>query len=389
MTSILISYLSKISIFEIYLFTRTKENNEYKIPENISRTIIKYNINNLIREAKKKRIDILIYNFYDYEEINILNNIKEFKTILYNHSCFLFWFYSNKYNLIYSLYKSYKNAKYVISLIPFENDYLFKKWGINSILMDNFITYEYNKVIPSNLKSKIIIMIGRASDRDKRFDLGIQSMIYIIKKVPQSKMIVISDLKDLDYLQNLTKNLTLDNHIKFIGYTNIPEIYYKNASLHIFPTISESFGLVMCETKIYGIPNIIVGIDYISAIKGGTIIVYDDKPRSIAREAIKILRNDNYRKKLGKDARKSMKQFNNDLTLNKWVNLLLAVYKGKEYYDIIRLQEKKIKVKNAKEIMKSQIKILKMRDISFKNISISNIENYTLLVKYLQKIKNG
>ena len=190
-------------------------------------------------------------------------------------------------------------------------------------------------------------------------------------------------------MYNLTKNLTLDNHIKFIGYTNTPEIYYKNASLHIFPTISESFGLVMCETKIYGIPNIIVGIDYISAIKGGTIIVYDDKPQSIAREAIKILKNENYRKKLGKDARKSMKQFNNDLTLNKWVNLLLSIYKGKQYYDIIRLQEKKIKEKDVKKIIKNQIKILKMREISFKNISIRNIENYTLLVKYLKNIKKG
>ena len=388
LTSLLINYLSKITFLELYLFTQIKEKNEYKIPENISRTITKYNINNLIREAKKK-IDILIYNLYHYEEINILNNIKEFKTIFYNHSCFLFWIYAHSFDLVYSLYTSYKKAKYVISLVPFENDYIFKKWGINSILMDNFITYEYNKVIPSDLKSKIILMIGRASDKYKRFDLGIKSMKYIIKKVPQSKMIIISDLNDLDYMHNLIRNLTLDNHIKFVGYTNSPEIYYKNASLHIFPTISESFGLVMCETKIFGIPNIIVGIDYISPIIGGTIIIYDDNPESIAVEAIKILNNDTYRIKLGNDARKSMKTFHNNLTLNKWVNLILAIYNGKQYYDSLRLQEIKIKEKDAKTIMQKQIKLLKMRDVSFKNISIRDIENFTLLINYFQKIKNS
>ena len=259
----------------------------------------------------------------------------------------------------------------------------------NGELMDNFITYEYDKVIPSDLKSKIILMIGRASDKFKRFDLGIKSMKYIIKKVPQTKMIIISDLKDLDYMHNLIKNLTLDNHIKFVGYTNSPEIYYKKASLHIFPSISESFGLVMCETKIFGIPNIIVGIDYISPIIGGTIIVYDDNPESIAVEAIKILNNDTYRIKLGKDARKSMTAYHNNLTLNKWVNLILAIYKGKQYYDSIRFQETKIKEKNAKKIMKKQIELLKMREMSFKNISIKDIENFTLLIKCLQKIKNS
>ena len=205
-------------------------------------------------------------------------------------------------------------------------------------------------------------------------------MKYIIKEVPQSKMIIISDLNNLDNMYDLIKNLTLNNHIKFVGYTNTPEIYYKNASLHIFPSISESFGFVLCETKMFGIPNIIIGIDYISSIIGGTIIVYDDNPESISREAIKILNDNNYRIKLGKEARKSMKKFNNNLTLNKWVNLILAIYNGKQYYDSIRLKDINIKENNIQKIMKNQITLLKMRKKSFKNITIRDIENFTLLI---------
>ena len=41
-----------------------------------------------------------------------------------------------------------------------KNDYLFKKCGINSIIMDNPLTKEYNSVIPSELNQKNIIMIG-------------------------------------------------------------------------------------------------------------------------------------------------------------------------------------------------------------------------------------
>ena len=68
-------------------------------------------------------------------------------------------------------------------MVPFENDYLLKKWGIDSILMTNFLTYDYNSVIPSTLSSKNILMIGRADDKIKRFDLGIKAMHYIIKEI--------------------------------------------------------------------------------------------------------------------------------------------------------------------------------------------------------------
>lgn len=57
--------------------------------------------------------------------------------------------------------------------------------------------------------------------------------------------------------------------------------------------------MILSETKIFGIPNIIYDIDYLALVKEGTIIVYDDNPITIAKEAIIILKDDNYRKKLG------------------------------------------------------------------------------------------
>jgi glycosyltransferase involved in cell wall biosynthesis len=267
----------------------------------------------IIKILKREKIDILIYHFYDELEIKTLNNLKNTKTIYYNHSCALIWIYAQFYYYYRTLYSAYKQSKYVISLVPFENDYLFKKWGINSILMSNFISYEYNSVIPSDLSSKTILMIGRGSDRLKRFELGIESMKYIIKEIQDIKMKIISDFFLIEHLKQLVNKLNLDNCVEFVGYTSVPEIFFNNASLHIFPSICESFGLVLSETKIFGIPNIVVGLDYISIVKGGTIILYDDKSESIAKEAIKILKDDNYRKKLGREARKSMKKFKNEL----------------------------------------------------------------------------
>ena len=58
--------------------------------------------------------------------------------------------------------------------------------------------------------------------------------------------------------------------------------------------------MVLSETKIFGIPSIIIGLDYLTLAKKGNVIIYDDNPSAIAKEAIKILKNEKNRKFLGK-----------------------------------------------------------------------------------------
>ena len=210
-------------------------------------------------------------------------------------------------------------------------------------------------------------MIGRGNDKLKRFELGIKAMKYIIKEVPNCEMKVIS--QNIDDLKDLVKNLTLENNVDFVGYIPHPEIYFKNASLHIFPTVSESFGYVLSETKIYGIPNIMLGLDYVSISKGGTIIVYDESGKTIGKEAIKILNNKTYKKELGKEARKSMKVFDNKLLFKRWIKLILSIYNGEKYYHLIREKDKKISSNDSFNILQNQIHLLKIRMEKYNNIT--------------------
>lgn len=381
LVTLLIKNLEKIKIFNSYLLTKqSKEKNEYKIPFNMKRIIINSkNKNHLIKILKLNKIDILIYNFYEKTEIESLNNFKNTKTIFYNHSCFLIWIYAKLYNFYKTIYNSYKNSKYVISLIPLENDYLLKKWGIKTILMSNFISYEYNKVIPSDLSSLTILMIGRGDDHLKRFELGIEAMKYLEREIPEFEMKIISNLNCIDNLSKMVNFLNLEKNIKFVGYTPNPELYFKNASLHIFPSVCESFGLVLSETKIFGIPNILIGLDYISIAKGGTIIIYEDNSESIANEAKKILKDKKYRKKLGKEARKSMKKYQNEFLLKKWIKLILSINNGGNYYEKLRKEENIVSENKLINILKNQIILLKNRMPNILNISFNNVINFTFM----------
>ena len=222
-------------------------------------------------------------------------------------------------------------------------------------------------------------MIGRGSDENKRFDLGIMSMKFILNQIPEAQMIVISDDKELKYIKQLVKSLFLEDNINFVGYISGPDIYFKNASLHIFPSISEAFPMALSETKIYGIPNILVGIDYVSNSKGGVVIIYDDNPETIAKYAIKILNNEEYKKKLSKEARKSMKKYNNNILIKKWAKLLMNIYNNDSYNKSLYQYGEHLHENESLYILENQIKLLRKRMPRLNNININDILNFTFM----------
>ena len=326
----------------------------------------------------------MIYELDEIKDILFLNQFTEVKVIFYHHSSTFDWLYEN-FTIFKKIYKSFFDSKYVVSIVPFENDYLFKKWGIRSILMDNFITNEFKSVIKTDLTSKIIIMLGRANAKKKRFILGIQSMEYIIKEIPECELKIISNITGIKKQKYFVENTNLEDSIKFLGYIAAPELLFKNASLSFFPSISEAFPMVLVETKIYGIPNILLGLDYITISKRGAIIIYDDTPESLAKNSIYILKNKTYKKKLSLEARNSMKQFNNEILLLKWVKLILFIYNDDYYYLNFREEDKKINEIQALKIIENQIKLLRKRDYYFINISSKIYENYTWMEKITLK----
>jgi len=373
--TLLINYLSKINIFEHYLIIKSKKlKGEYIIPKKTKRiSLFEKNIT-LFDVLEQEKIDILIYNFFNNDEIEKLNALNSTQVIYYNHSSFLLWIYKYIFNYQKSIYYAYKKSKYVLSLIPLENFYLFEKWGIKSILINNLATYNIDLIVPSNLDTKNIIMVGRAYDPIKRYDLGIKAMKYIVNEIPDSKMYIISNIYQ-KYIE-LIKNLNLEKNVFFSGFTKNPEIFYKNASLHIMPSLSETYPMALSEAKIFGIPTILCGLDYLALAKGGTVIIYDDNPHTIAIEAIKILKNYEYRKMLGKQARENMKKHKNQLIIKKWVKILLSVYKrdNKIYTITESEQDEKISENEAKKILNNQLKLLKKRIPFFKNISYNKFK---------------
>ena len=198
----------------------------------------------------------------------------------------------------------------------------------------------------------------------------------IVKEIPDCKMYLISSVNE--DLEKLIKSLKLEENVLFTGYQNNIEKYLQNASLHVFPSISEAYPMVLSEAKIFGIPTILCGIDYIALAEGGTVIIYDDSPDTVAKKSIKILKNETYRKKLGEEARKSIKKVKNDLLAQRWVKFLVSVFKGKDR-EFKKLRNSGISGKEVEKILKNQLKLIQMRIPRFENITLEQLKHYSFI----------
>ena len=169
-------------------------------------------------------------------------------------------------------------------------------------------------------------MIGRGDDSCTKFSLGIKAMTGIIKAIPDTKLIIISSLNNIEPLLKLREMLGLNKHIDFVGYKANPEIYYQNSSIFFLPSRDEGFPMVLLEAKAFGLPNIVTGKKYLALTQEGTIKIDEDDIKGMVTESIKLLSNYTYRLLEGEKARKSIEKFDNAVTIKKWEKIINNIY---------------------------------------------------------------
>ena len=360
----------KYPFIDLYLFGCN--NNISKLPFYIksinfcNKKNSKNKIKNAMQFFKKYSIDIFFGNEY---EINLCKYIKKLniKTIqLYHNHFFSFNYLKKKYNSG-NFHKIYRCASVLITLIP-NNRILWEKSGIKfCTYLPNPTTFNPNEIEVSNLKYKNILMLGRCATI-KRYEIGINAMKYVIKKEPDAKLYIVGICNDNygNYLKNYIKKLGLKNNIIFNKLVKNTKIYYKNASIFLLTSKFEGCPMTLTESKLYGLPTIVIGMNYLSYAKNGVININTEDPKLIANEIIKLLSDKKYRELEGKKARQSLNDFSNEEIYKRWIELFIAVKQGD------KIIEKYI---NKYDIYDKE-KDFKENEILYKKIFNNNLKNF-------------
>ena len=197
------------------------------------------------------------------------------------------------------------------------------------------------------------MILGRELDKIKGGYYGIKAMELIAKEVPDSKLYFISSNYKIDFLKNLIKELNLTKNIEVLHFTQNVSHYFLNSSVLLYPSLSESYPMVMNEGKAHGLPIVAFNVSYSPPYQKGVILSEIMNYTRMAEESIKLLKDYNYRKKKGKEAKLSLKEFSNKETVDKWSRLIevlnnndpveykkLQDYTYEKYYDEEKARER-------------------------------------------------
>ena len=188
--------------------------------------------------------------------------------------------------------------------------------GVDAVYIPNPFPKEFdssgNEYVEK--ENNCLLWIGRIDHKYKRvFDL-IPIMQEVRKSVPDVKLYMIGAAPDPDEgkrFANQIKENSLDQNIELCGFQDDVDTYYKKASLMLMTSPGEGFPMTLAEAKSHGLPVVMYDLPYLELVKDGKGVVKIEQGnmKTFAHEVTALLKDENKREKLSKEAKESAKFF--------------------------------------------------------------------------------
>ena len=327
--SILTELLMKTGRYDVYLINERANILDFKYHKKVKRDIQKKDEQVIKEFDEANDIQIYVLNNDVSEIVDLYQSLGKIVIGIF-HGVYLSCTFTSEPSVYKSWYLFTKFDSF-IHIIP-DDYWVYKKFGFNNtIFIPNLYTFNYNQTASSNLTYKNVLIVGRVNDIIKGGKYGILAMKEILKEVPDAKLTIVAPYHP-QFLFDLIKELKIENSVDWVGFAKDITPFYLNASVLLVTSVSESFPMVMNEGKAHGLPIVSFNIDYCPCFQKGVITVDMFNYTLMAKETIKLLKDYDYRKKAGREAKLSLNMFNNNDTIEMWEKLINSLINGTESY---------------------------------------------------------
>ena len=153
---------------------------------------------------------------------------------------------------------------------------------------------EIYKKYPIFRDKKILLYVGRIV-KEKNVEFLIDMFEKLQLTSPNTVLVLVGDGPDFEYIKERVSNSEYKDKIFLLGYkdrTKIP-MYYQLADIFVFPSVTETQGLVTVEAMMSGLPVVAIGrmgtVDVMNGDNGGFMVEPDI---NIFKEKVELLLND-------------------------------------------------------------------------------------------------
>ena len=193
----------------------------------------------------------------------------------------------------------------------------------------SFIAEKY-----SDCSQKRVIAVGRL-DYQKSFDRLIQVWEKMHQQMPEWRLDIFGQGEWKDMLQRMIDERGLEASVNLNAPTKDIGKEYSESSMIVMSSHYEGFPMVMIEAMACGLPAVCFDFkcgprDIIIEGENG-LIVPDGDIDGLAEAMIRLMRDDDLRKRMGENAKKVVEKYSEDRVMGLWVNL---------YEEISRLRSK-------------------------------------------------
>ena len=383
--SLTANYLMKTGRYDICFIIANKYSKEYSYNSSIKRFHADHNFTLIRNITKYANIDIfIVQNLISPSAVKFYHSIGK-KVIGMFHGVFM----SAMTMSSVSGYKNWINFDLFDSYVFIAADdyFFYKKLGFqNELYIPNLCPFEPSETKDSNLTYNNIIMLGRQNDEYKGARYAIKTMSLVIKEVPDAKLYLVTSDSRVQFLRDIIKDLNLTNNVFIHSHTYNISSYFWNSSIHMYTSLSEAYPMAMNEGKAHGLPIVAFDVPYSPPYQDGVIVVDQLDCEALARETIKLLKDYDYRKRMGEYAKRSLSKYPNEVIVETWEKLFQALLN--EDRNEYRKLQNEVETKYYKEevarahLQKSFDSILKR----FKNMTCYFLDNFTD-INFIKNIK--
>lgn len=172
-----------------------------------------------------------------------------------------------------------------------------------------------------------ILYVGRLASV-KGLDMLIYASKYVLKQEPQVVFKIVGG-GNIQYYEKLARKLQVDNSFNFIGGLDHHELHtiYQNSSVFVLPSFYEGLPTTILEAMSCGMPVVATDIPGISEVvrdKETGLLVPPKDPKALADAIIKLLKDEELRRKMGEAGRKRVEE---EFTWDRITKKIVRLYK--------------------------------------------------------------